>query len=87
MFEKWGRMRQRIQDASENPMCKEKNLVLNVRVGESGERSVHAEKASLQAERFSHTECLGSQGGEENLQIMMMRSSTRKALEVSVERK
>ena len=60
---------------------------MNVRVGESGERSVRAEKASQQAERFSHTESLGSQGGEENLQIMMMRSSTRKALEVSVERR
>ena len=59
---------------------------MNVRVGESGERPVRAEKES-QAERFSHTESLGSQGGEENLQIMMMRSSTRKALEVSVERR
>ena len=38
-------------------------------------------------ERFSHTESLGSQGGEENLQIMMIRSPTRKALEVSVARR
>ena len=42
---------------------------------------------SRQKEGFSNTKSLGSQGGEENIQIMMMRSSTRKAIEVSVERR
>ena len=60
---------------------------MNVSVGQSGERSVRVETASQKAERFIHTVSLGSQGGEENLQRMVMRSSTRKALEVSVERR
>ena len=49
------------------------------------DQSALRKRYSRLKEGFSHTESLGSQGGEENLQIMMMRSSTRKALEVSVE--
>ena len=75
-------MRLRIRDSGEK-------IVLDVRVGESGERSVRAEKALQQAERRiqSHRKSLGSQGGEENLQKMMMKSPTLKALEVTVERR
>ena len=56
-------------DASENPMrdIKVEKLVLNVRVGESGDRSVRAEKALQQAESRIHTESLGIQEGEGNL--------------------
>ena len=66
------------KDASENPMrvVKVEKLVVNARVGDSGDRSVRGEKVSQQAENgISHTESLESQGRrEENLQ-MMTRSS------------
>ena len=50
LSEKWGRMRLRIRDASENPMraVTENKLVLNVCVGESGERSVRAPEGQQQ---------------------------------------
>ena len=67
LCEHWGRMRLRIR-------CELSNV--NVFVGESGDRSVRAEKASQQAERRiqSHRKSRKSGRREENLQ-MMTRSS------------
>ena len=62
------------KDASENPMrvVKVEKLALGARVGESGDRSIRAEKALQQAERrtLSHRKSRKSGRREENLQTM-----------------
>ena len=64
------------KDASENPMraIKVEKLVLNARVGESGDRFVRAEKASAESRIQSHRKSRRSGRREESLR-MMTRSS------------